>query len=52
MYLKITIIAIVIMLSTSSVQSHNEVQAKPRVNYPIRISFINRMQYWYGDKIA
>lgn len=31
---------------------NHQLKAKPRVNYPVRIAYINRMQYWYGDKIA
>jgi len=50
---KVLILALLVTFSVCFLQREViAVGAKPKINYPIRISFINRMQYWYGDKIA
>ena len=32
--------------------SFRTVGARPKVNYPVRLAWVNRSPYWYGDNIA
>lgn len=50
---KVLLVALLLVFASCYLQQEvSDLKVKSRINYPVRISFINRMQYWYGDKIA